>query len=310
MKCLPCVLAAWFLGSLCSHALLLYDSNSNGNAFNVIDPGLTNSNPANSLWNNIVQIRQSDGVTPDASGVYLGNGYLLTANHVTGTRYFLGGTEYLVDTSYGTNGIRIVQNSNNQNLDLKVIKILNPPAGLTGIPLVDSNDGVGLQVSYVMGWGVGKGTPMDADPATRGWMWGTSATAAQRWGLNVTFPSPTTFVNNPNTYLATSFNPNLFVDPNANNFVAQPTLGDSGGALFQYHDGIYKLAGLTAAVSVLGSGYYARGAGNTPDQAYYVSMAAHGAEVIDVIPEPGLGVASAVGLVFLLLSHRRRSPMF
>lgn len=286
---LTCLFAA--LLPTTSEALILYDGNGNGNAYNTSIPGSpTLDDPTAALWNNVVQVRKADG-SPDASGVYLGNGFILTANHVTGSRYFIQGVEYFVDNSFNLTGSKQVTNSGGQGLDLKVVKILAPPA-LDGIQMMNSSQSATNSYSLYIGWGVGKGTPQTTDPATQGWTWGTSATSAERWGRNWTFNTNYTFVDNPNVYLATAFDRTLFASPlSYNNDVFSLTLGDSGGGLFQYVGGQWMLAGIGTNVSVNGSSYYDRNAGSggdQPDNSFFVSMPAQSQYVTAAIPEPSV----------------------
>lgn len=293
-----------------SEALILYDANSNSNSYNVSIPGSpTINDPTATLWNNVVQIRKPNG-NPDASGVYLGNGFILTANHVTGSRYFIQGTEYFVDTGYNLTGSKQVTNSEGQGLDLKLVKILAPPA-LDGIQLMNSSQSALDSYSLYIGWGVGKGTPQTTDPATQGWTWGASSTAAERWGRNWTINSNYTFVDDPNIYLATAFDRALFASPASyNNDVFSLTLGDSGGGLFQYVGGQWMLAGVGTGVSVNGSSYYDRDSGSggdQPDKSFFVSMPAQSQYVINAIPEPSVitMILLAGFSVFLFRGARR-----
>lgn len=297
-----------------SRALILYDANSNANNYNISVPGTpTINDPTADLWNHVVQIRKPDG-TPDASGVYLGNGFILTANHVTGTRYFIQGTEYSVDTSYNGTGSKQVTNSLNQGLDLKLVKIQSPPA-LDALQMMNSTQSALSSYSLYIGWGVGKGTPQTTDPANQGWTWGTEAdTVNKRWGRNFTLGSNHNEVNNPNTYLETQFNRTVFASPAAyNNDVFSLTLGDSGGGLFEYVDSQWMLAGIGTDVSTLWSSYYDRNTGligDQPDSSYFVSMPAHSQDVLNAIPEPGtisLLLAGAGLLVFIAVPKQRIS---
>lgn len=297
-----------------SKALVLYDDNSNGNAYNTNVPASpTIYDPTAALWNHVVQIRNSDGTTPNASGVYLGNGFILTANHVNGTRYYIEGTEYLVDTSYNGTGSKQVTNSSSQGLDLKLVKIQSPPA-LDGIQMMSSSQSALGSYSLFIGWGVGKGTPQTTDPANQGWTWGNSSTVSERWGRNFTLASNYNEPGNPNTYLVTEFDRTVFASPTAyNNDVFSLSVGDSGGGLFEYVNSQWMLAGIGDAVSTNGSSYYDRNtgtAGDQPDASFFISMPAHSQDVLNAIPEPGtipLVLAGAALLVFIAIPRQRKS---
>lgn len=296
-----------------SKALILYDADSNANSYNTSVPGTpTIDDPSADLWNHVVQIRKPDGTSHDASGVYLGSGFILTANHVTGTRYFIQGQEYAVDSSFNGGAPKQVTNSQGQGLDLKLVKILSPPA-LDAIQMMSSTQSALSSYSLYIGWGVGKGAPQTTDPADQGWTWGSeAATANKRWGRNFTLGSNHNEVNNPNTYLETQFNRTVFASPAAyNNDVFSLTLGDSGGGLFEYVDSQWMLAGIGTDVSTLWSSYYDRNSGligDQPDSSYFVSMPAHSQDVLNAIPEPSvfaLSLAAGLGIFQLLLWRRR-----
>lgn len=291
-------------------AMIVYDGNSNSNSYNTSAPSTPGPfDPTLALWNHVVEIRKPGG-DPDASGVYLGGGYILTANHVTGTRYFIQGTEYRVDPSFGVGGSVRISNSASEGLDLKVVKILSPP-GLPGIELLTNTSAALGSYSVFSGFGVGKGAPQPGDPATQGWTWGESSTATQRWGRNFTLFSTSTFLGNPNIYLVTRFNPSVFSFPAAyNNDVYGATVGDSGGGLFQLDGGVWKLAGIAAAVSVNGSSFYDRdlsSAGNQSDATYYVSIPAYYDRILAVIPEPSTASLLAAAWLTWALTLGRRS---
>ena len=295
-----------------SQALVLYDANSNSNTYNTSVPASpTINDPTAALWNNVVQIRNSDGSTPNASGVYLGNGFILTANHVNGTRYYIQGTEYSVDTSYNGTGSKQVTNTQGQGLDLKVIKIQSPPA-LDGIQMMNSSQSAVGSYSLFIGWGVGKGTPQTTDPSNQGWTWGNSLTVNKRWGRNFTLDSSYNFTNDPNTYLATEFDRNAFSFPYTayNEDVFSLSLGDSGGGLFEYLNNQWMLAGIGDAVSTNGSSYYDRNTGligDQPDASFFISMPAHSQDVLNAIPEPSVSaLALAAGAVLVPSLLRRR----
>lgn len=82
-------------------------------------------------WNYVGQI----GSTSNPSGVYLGNGWVLTAGHVGFGNFILAGTTYTAISGSG----RLVtpDNANGNSEDLYVFQISNPPA-LPGLTLSTS----------------------------------------------------------------------------------------------------------------------------------------------------------------------------
>ena len=114
-----------------------------------------------------------------ASGVYLGNGFLLTAAHVnvytsiTPTMpVFLNNVRYDLDTTYGDQGVQVLA-----NVDLKILKIAGDP-GLPALSLAGPGDVDYGKAATIIGWGVGKGEVVQ----DQGWLWGDDSTLAQRWG--------------------------------------------------------------------------------------------------------------------------------
>ncbi|HWB60232.1 MAG TPA: hypothetical protein VG733_12120, partial [Chthoniobacteraceae bacterium] len=104
-----------------ARALIPYDTGTDtDNTYNTTPP--LNGAP----WNYVAEVTNAD-VSTDASAVYLGNGFLITANHVNlGTSVLLDGTSYTIDASYTPEQVG--------DADLKLFKILGNP-GLTTLPL-------------------------------------------------------------------------------------------------------------------------------------------------------------------------------
>ena len=293
-------------------AVIVYDDAATSNTANTTDPEFLTA-AGISLWDYVAQVRTSDGLTADASAVYLGNGYLLTANHVSGTRYFIQGVEYLADTSFGAQGSQTILNSSSAGLDMKAIKLLGAPE-LPLLRMSTASDTTTSQVSLFIGWGVGKGTAV----SNQGWQWGSNATSAERWGLNATGASALTENGNPNSYLSTTFYRSLFVDPANNADVFGLSLGDSGGGLFQFRNNDWELAGIAAAVSFGGRSFFDSDlgtAGDQPDASYFVDLQVHSQDVvrtvadIQIVPESSsLAMMLMGGSTLLLLGGRPKAP--
>ena len=85
--------------------------------------GINQSAPANGApWDYVAEL--SDGFGPRASGVYLGNGYILTANHIDTdiNSVFLDNVTYGVDSSFTPVAI--------SGTDMRIIKLSADP----GVP--------------------------------------------------------------------------------------------------------------------------------------------------------------------------------
>jgi hypothetical protein len=281
------VVTAIFLSAPQGLAMIVY---GRSNSENVTNPGI---GPA---WDAVVLIAKPSQESYNASAVYLGGGFFLTANHVDalvpGQKVKINGVGYELDKSYDTDGIKPIA-----GVDLKIFKVVDPPV----LPSVSLNtDGSSdLQTfSYLVGGGVGKGTEVPNE----GWLWGgVDGTPAKRWGINLTLDADdSAYLSGLVGYsaLGTVFYSGYGAD------TGSVTLGDSGSALFQFIEGDWVLSGVPTAVEVNGSSFYNRGITNppSPDYSIYVRISDYADEIHAAIPEPSplpfLAIAIAV-FVFL-----------
>jgi hypothetical protein len=292
---LPLLLVAAFATSLPVRAVIVYGKT---NAENSTDPGI------GSAWDSVVTLAKPDQ-TFNASGVCLGGGYFLTANHVDAVaidqQVKINGTLYSLDKTFDSDGIKPIT-----GVDLKVFKVENPPV----LPSATLNTNGLLDVSrfsVLIGNGVGKGTEV----IDQGWNWGDDATRAKRWATNFTLnTAASTTLSSLYGYsaLGTVFNAGYGAD------TGSVTMGDSGSALFQYIGGTWVLSGVPTSVEFLWSSDYNRGPTSpvpSPDYSVYVRVSGYAAEIQSIIPEPGtaqLATAGAALLLFLSISMRRKSP--
>ena len=263
-KRLAFLLAAALLCAPPARALIIYGTGPTdvNNALNITAPA------SGAPWAYVFQFG-----TNNASGIYLGNGYILTANHVlpVPAGFFINGLSYDRDTTFAplqvTEGTDVV--------DMKLVKILPNVTTLTLPPLstlpLNFSPTADLNLNCTLiGWGVGKG----AIVTNQGWDWGDDSTRAQRWGTNKTLSPAVSAVYSGYSYeaLETSFNRSLGSN------TAEITIGDSGSGLFQQFGGVWKLSGLTTTVlqyqasAALYDGQFPLPLGDQPDAANFVRL--------------------------------------
>ena len=246
--CVPVIL----LGLSDARALIVYDTaNSTDNAKNVIDPAHSGSYPTSSAagvpWQYVVRY----GVN-NASAVYIGNGFILTARHVgtSDSGLLIQGTVYPRDTSFIPVPVTI-PDASIINVDLQLQKISGDP-GLSVLPLAQSATADTSASSVLIGWGVGKGTAISG----QGWNWGDDTTRLFRWGTNTTSGVTSAMAYNVgNTAMSYTALRVVFNSSQGAN-EATATLGDSGSALFQSSSGTWALSGITTVVSTANSSKY------------------------------------------------------
>ena len=272
-KRLAFFLAAALLCAPAARALIIYgtDANDTDLTRNTTAPVGDVANPANDApWANVIQF----GVN-NASGVYLGNGYILTANHVNPIpdSFFINGVSCNRDTAFepmqvtedvlptgfpGT--IQKPVTDVIDFVDLKLVKVLNPPA-MTTLPINYYTGTIGGPTSdlggtsVLIGCGVGKGSIV-----TDGWNWGGGGTYAKRWGTNSAGGYKVAGTSTYFESLYTIFNATVGDE-------SQIAVGDSGSGLFKKFGTTWKLTGVASAVSTVGSALY-----SPSDASFFVRM--------------------------------------
>ncbi|MDX6766351.1 MAG: PEP-CTERM sorting domain-containing protein [Candidatus Methylacidiphilales bacterium] len=277
-------------------ALILFNLDNNANQ---TDPG------TGVPWQTVGKVTNAAGTSVSGSAVYLGDGFLLTANHVTvgaGLDHitFDGTTTYPLDQTYFAGQ---VSRSIGGSVDLKLLRLTSslPFSGANLLPVGVETTGPATAI----GWGVGRNaTPLGN--ATVGW--GGDATSAKRWGLN----GPEAVVNigyGNGTYqaIATSnggddgagsaYNPDGLGDSEA-----ALTLYDSGSGLFQNISGNWYLIGIGTAVDVNFTSLYANdtfGVSGSGHGNYYVRVSSYYTGILAAIPEPSTSLLVVFGLAAL-----------
>lgn len=189
------------------------------------------------------------------TGVYLSKRFIITANHVNKpSSVNINGVNYALDNTWTSGGQMQIGGD-----DIKLIRIATDP-GLAKLPLISGiNNDLGKACTIIAN-GVSNGPAV-----VGGWQWG--QVGKQRWGTNITLP--TLGATGEFRRLVTTFD---FAYGGKETCIAN---GDSGGALFQRFDGIWKLAGICVDTETGGSSLYDRDpakSGNQPDHCYYVRV--------------------------------------
>jgi hypothetical protein len=272
-----------------AQGMIVYESGTSlDNTYNTSAPG--NGSP----WHYVAQVTNTDPST-NASAVYLGNGYLITAAHVTlNSSVVLDGTSYAINFSDSITSV---------GPDLKIFQIIGNP-GLATLPLTSAATGTGdLNMNATMiGFGVGKASVITQSGSNAGFNWAGDTTYAERWGTNVTL---STYFTDSNSvlFLGTAYDLSLGVN------VASASLGDSGSALFENFGGTWELAGIWDSVDTNGASYYADSPNNISgkDYSYAVEIEPYAAQIEADIPEPGSLALVGFGTVAVgFFAQRRR----
>ena len=248
----------------------------NGNdSFNTTAPTSSNISNWNTGWgSSSVTGWNYEGTVSGASGVYLGNGWVLTAGHVGAGTFSLGGTSYNVvpGSSVG------ITNSNGSSADLTVFQLTlapNLPALTiaTSPPVAASKGQAGSSVAMI-GYGGG----------------------SESWGLNTVnyinyAASVESYVSNDFvTYYGTSSSPSY------TNYAAIVG-GDSGGGDF-----IYNAATATWMLAGINEAY------DEYSDSYMVQLNTYAVQIdgITAVPEPSLFGLFGPGLIALIWRLRFR----
>jgi hypothetical protein len=200
--------------------------------------GNTSAPPDDPGWNNVVELT---GLT----GVYLGNGWVLTANHVGAGNMIIGSDVY-----EPVPGSEVQLQTDGSDADLALFQVVRDP----GLPDVVIRGTPPLQTTEVVmiGHGRNRGAPTSACSPTRyGWLWGEGK--SMRWGTNKVEQNGINLSLSGKLTLAFSTEFSTF---GATYDEAQAANGDSGGAVF-VKKGIgleWELAGIVLAISTCQAG--------------------------------------------------------
>jgi hypothetical protein len=205
--------------------------------------GNTSAPPSDPGWSHV-------GTLNYLTGVYLGDGWVLTASHVGTGAIHLGGTSF-PPVTYST---VVLEHAPGAPTDLRMFRLVSDP-GLTTLPVAAASPAVGTQ-AVMIGYGRNRGAPYTFSGRS-GWYW--AASKAMRWGTNAV--SQASFDLSLSGQLLRSLGL-AFDNLGGSAPEAIGTNGDSGGAAFV--DGslagilvaVWSYGGQASGTSVFGNGTY------------------------------------------------------
>ena len=174
----------------------------------------------------------SVGNQAGATAVYLGEGWVITANHVSNANPVFAGVSYTMVPG----SVQQLQGPGGGLADLKIFRV-NPFPPLPALALLPGPPPVNSEVVMI-----GRGRDRGAAASWNGFTgWYHGSTATMRWGTNR--------VSAANLdVLSTRAFEMIFSQTGGTSFEAQAATGDSGGAVFVKSGGVWYLAGILFAV--------------------------------------------------------------
>ena len=223
------------------------------------------------------------------SCVYLGSGWVLTANHVGPVTAYFEGLPY---PWVSGSDVRL-HNSTNGYADLVMFRLYPPYPPLAALAIRSTTPSTGTSLVMI-------GNGRDRGAATTwsglgGYQW--APTASKRWGKNV-------------VEFGTAFEPDLATDVFTTDFdeshpihskdEAQAATGDSGGAVFAGNE----LAGIMIAIGTY-VGQPAETALYT-NETFVADLSVYRDEIVTTMPEPAGGLWAGAALLAVLANAGTR----
>ncbi len=282
-----------------SEALILYGED---NSQNLTDPG------TGVPFDAVGGLGNSDSSVIGGTGVHLGNGFILTANHVGpfASVTFDGSTFFTHD---GAAPVQVAS-----GVDLKIFRLSAVPPVSSALIYTGTDEL--LRPATIVGWGRGRDDTSPPSTSVNGW--GNTGTIAKRWGTNTPQAAIDDFSYSSYTLDALE----TVLGNTAGASEAAVTLNDSGSGLFQEIDDIWYLTGITTVVTnKSGAGTSTFGT-DTPaivtpgsptgiallpsagDVNIFVRTSSYATQIATLVPEPSVMLLCLPGLATLMCRRR------
>jgi len=293
--------ALLLLAALAARAVVINSEGGNGN---------TSAPADNPGWENV-------GVLGTGTGIYLGEGWVLTTPQAGAGAISFSGVSYNASTG---STVQLANNSPGKTplTGLILFRLDSTPQNLPSLALAASPPAVGAPVTMV-GAGRDRGafTQWTTNQTATPWTWtevssgGNAAgyqtlhTRAMRWGTNTVSANNLWAVSHYGSALdvrsfATAF------DFNGNPDEAQAVLGDWGGAVFSKNGTAWELAG----VMFSSAGYSGQPSPElTPvfgNESFLADISAYAPQILSIVPEPSpLALLAIPAALAILRRHKR-----
>jgi len=262
------------------------------------------------------------GTLNGASAIYLADGWVLTANHVSSSlpaSVNFGGTNY--NTQAGSFH-RLMNGYGLSTFTDIVLFRLSAPLALPGVSIASATPTIASGVMMIGNGRTQQSTPTywnrtvlpggdddtwveTSEGASNISGFRTTTTKEVRWGENVV--ENNNFPVNVGTLVApvhivsflTQFNSGISQE-------AQAVVGDSGGGVFSYNSGSWSLSGMMSVVST----YETQPGGSETaiygSETYIADLSFYRSQILTIIPEPSSSVFVLLGASALVLRRRSR----
>jgi hypothetical protein len=241
-----------------------------------------------------------------ASGVYLKNGWVITAHHVVGNSTSASITfNGLTYSSIGS--IITLLNPDSSASDVSLFYIGTTPTNAVSLGLVSSLPSTSTLLTLI-GYGEHRSGNVTSIAYTggtaNGYLW--DGAYSKSWGLSLRNSGTDSLVQAPGANAFEAFSTTFHVTGTSN--YTQAALGDSGGGVFVEVGNTWELAGTINAIA--GATGQTADTAMAGDETYLADMSVYADQIntllVEEVPEPNLAWLLVAGLGVLGLARRRQ----